>query len=123
MDKHKVLQILLNIMRNAKYAMEETPGGERVLTITLRPKPGGLAEIRLADRGMGIAPGSLTSIFSHGFTTRKDGHGFGLHSAALAARQMGGSLVAESDGPGRGAAFILELPLAVSFSAAVPLAS
>ena len=60
---------------------------------------------------MGIAAENLTRIFSYGFTTRKNGHGFGLHSGALAAKEMGGSLNARSEGPGKGAAFILELPL------------
>jgi signal transduction histidine kinase len=62
------------------------------------------------DNGVGIPPENLTRIFAHGFTTRKDGHGFGLHSGALAARELGGSLSAHSDGPGCGATFILDLP-------------
>jgi signal transduction histidine kinase len=66
--------------------------------------------IEIRDNGVGIAPENLTRIFQHGFTTRKDGHGFGLHSAALAAREMGGTLVAQSAGVGCGAAFILDLP-------------
>jgi two-component system, NtrC family, sensor kinase len=66
----------------------------------------------VADNGVGIPPDNLTRMFAHGFTTRKDGHGFGLHNAALAAKEMGGLLVAHSDGPGRGAVFTLELPLA-----------
>jgi signal transduction histidine kinase len=64
----------------------------------------------VVDSGMGIAPENLTRIFAHGFTTRKDGHGFGLHSGALAAREMGGSLTAHSDGAGLGATFILDFP-------------
>jgi signal transduction histidine kinase len=52
----------------------------------------------------------LTRVFAHGFTTKKDGHGFGLHSAALTAKEMGGSLTVQSDGPGHGATFVLELP-------------
>jgi signal transduction histidine kinase len=63
------------------------------------------------DSGEGIAQDNLTRIFAHGFTTKKDGHGFGLHSCVLAAREMGGRLLAHSDGPGRGAVFTLELPL------------
>jgi signal transduction histidine kinase len=59
---------------------------------------------------VGILPENLTRIFNHGFTTRKDGHGFGLHSGALAAKELGGSLNVRSDGPGQGAAFTLELP-------------
>ena len=61
---------------------------------------------------MGITPENLTRIFGHGFTTKKDGHGFGLHSGALAAREMGGSLQAFSEGLGKGATFVLELPAA-----------
>ena len=68
-------------------------------------------KIAVIDNGIGIPPENLTRIFNHGFTTRKDGHGFGLHSGALAAREMGGSLTAHSDGPGQGATFTLELPL------------
>jgi signal transduction histidine kinase len=68
-------------------------------------------QITVADNGIGISQENLTRIFSHGFTTKREGHGFGLHSGALAAREMGGSLYARSDGPGQGATFILELPL------------
>ena len=68
-------------------------------------------EIAISDNGIGISPENLTRIFAHGFTTRKDGHGFGLHSGALAAKEMGGALTVHSDGVGRGATFNLELPL------------
>lgn len=67
--------------------------------------------IVVEDAGVGLAPENLTRIFSHGFTTKRDGHGFGLHSGANTARQLGGSLWAESKGLGCGATFILELPL------------
>ena len=109
-DRHKVLQILLNLIRNAKYACDE--GGRLPKTITVRvycSRPGHVA-LEVADNGIGIAPENLTRIFSHGFTTRKDGHGFGLHSGVLAARQLGGSLRVQSAGLGQGAVFTLELP-------------
>jgi two-component system NtrC family sensor kinase len=67
--------------------------------------------IQVEDNGEGIAPENLTRLFAHGFTTRRGGHGFGLHSSALAAQTMGGTLTAHSDGPGLGATFTLELPL------------
>jgi signal transduction histidine kinase len=53
----------------------------------------------------------MPRLFQHGFTTRASGHGFGLHSGALAAQELGGTLRAESAGEGRGASFILDLPL------------
>jgi signal transduction histidine kinase len=68
--------------------------------------------LSVIDTGVGIAQENLERIFNHGFTTRKDGHGFGLHSSALAAKELGGMLHAESAGPGQGATFTLTLPLA-----------
>jgi PAS domain S-box-containing protein len=110
-DKHKVLQILVNLVRNAKYACDESTGAEKRVTVRVAAAAG---EMRVAviDTGVGIPPENLERIFSHGFTTRKDGHGFGLHSCALAAKDLGGSLRAESAGLGRGASFTLTLPIA-----------
>jgi C4-dicarboxylate-specific signal transduction histidine kinase len=109
-DRHKVLQILINLIRNAKYALDEACTGERRLTLRIRESAPGRVGITVRDTGIGIAPELLTRIFAHGFTTKRDGHGFGLHSGANDAREMGGSLSAESDGPGHGATFTLELP-------------
>ncbi len=108
-DKHRVLQILVNLIRNAKYACEESGRANRRLTVRVANGEGRI-KITVADNGVGIPPENLTRIFNHGFTTRKDGHGFGLHSGALAAKEMGGSLAVQSDGIGRGATFTLELP-------------
>jgi signal transduction histidine kinase len=63
------------------------------------------------DDGVGIPRENMTRIFQHGFTTNKNGHGFGLHVSANAATEMGAKLTAESDGPGRGAAFFLDIPI------------
>jgi PAS domain S-box-containing protein len=110
-DKHKVLQILINLIGNAKYALTEKVNGDRALTIGMRSGGKDRIQIFVADNGIGIARENLIRIFSHGFTTRKNGHGFGLHSGFLAAKEMGGSLSVQSDGPGQGAIFTLELPI------------
>jgi two-component system, NtrC family, sensor kinase len=109
-EKHKVLMILVNLISNAKYAVASLPEEERLLTVTVGRSAAGRFIIEVRDNGMGIAPEMLTRIFQYGFTTREEGHGFGLHSSALAAQELGGSLTAHSDGPGQGAAFTLELP-------------
>lgn len=109
-DKHKVLQILVNLIRNAKYACEDAGRKEKQLTIRITNAENAI-QILVVDNGVGIPAENLTRIFNHGFTTRKNGHGFGLHSGALAAKEMGGALLAQSEGPGKGATFILELPL------------
>jgi PAS domain S-box-containing protein len=111
-DKHRLLQILVNLIKNAKDAIKQA-----------RPRPGrvclricrsGNERVRIAvsDNGIGIEPELLTRIFSHGFTTKAEGHGFGLHASANAARQLGGSLTATSSGLGQGATFVLDLPIA-----------
>lgn len=122
-ERGRVIQILVNLIRNAKYATDAS--GREAKTIIVRITPGlssdasakeGESADRIrfivADNGIGIPPENLAKIFVHGFTTRKTGHGFGLHSSAHAAKEMKGSLTVHSDGPGRGAVFTLDLPAA-----------
>jgi PAS domain S-box-containing protein len=110
-DRHKVIQILVNLLQNAKHACKE--GGARVREVSVRIGAAGADRIKIevTDNGIGIPSENLNRIFNHGFTTRKDGHGFGLHSGALAAKEMGGSLKVQSEGPQKGATFSLELPV------------
>ena len=111
-DRHKFLQILINLLRNAKHAMEHVVERERRMIIRMSMASSDRVKVVISDNGIGIPPENMTKIFNHGFTTKKDGHGFGLHSGANAAKEMGGSLTARSDGHGQGAEFTLELPAA-----------
>ncbi|MBC3375828.1 GHKL domain-containing protein [Pseudomonas sp. SWRI92] len=114
-DKHRLLLILINLISNAKFAMSHIePPREMILSIRI-VEPATLC-ISVKDRGEGIAPENLARIFNHGFTTRQNGHGFGLHSCALAAVEMNGRLHVHSDGPGQGAVFTLEIPLDLAVS-------
>jgi len=108
-EKHKVLQILINLIRNAQYACDQSGQAGKLMTMRV-VQAGERIRISVSDNGMGIPAENLTRIFNHGFTTRKDGHGFGLHGGALTAKELGGVLSVHSDGPGRGAVFTLELP-------------
>ncbi len=110
-DKQKVLQILINLVLNARYALEACAQTEKRLVITIAKTDQEGVMIRVEDNGIGIPPENLTRIFSHGFTTRPNGHGFGLHIGAINAREMGGSLSVASEGAGRGATFTLILPM------------
>lgn len=115
LDRHQVLQILINLISNARHATRGCAPGQACITITTGVREeGGAHRVRfeVADNGVGIPSENLTKIFSHGFTTRSDGHGFGLHASATAAQAMGGSLRVHSDGPGTGARFTLLLPVA-----------
>jgi signal transduction histidine kinase len=118
-EKHKVLQILVNLIQNAKNACSEAGRLDKQIILKTQLRPQGV-RILVIDNGIGIAPANRGRIFQHGFTTRKNGHGFGLHSGALAAKDLGGALTFQSDGPGLGATFQLDLPLQPPDSAAAP---
>ena len=113
LDRHKVLQILFNLFENAKHACDQQSPAEKqvVVSVGLANNPG-MIQISVADNGVGIPLENLSRIFAQGFSTRKDGHGFGLHSSILAAQSMKGRLSARSEGRGQGACFTLELPVA-----------
>jgi PAS domain S-box-containing protein len=112
-EKHKALQILVNLVSNAKHACVDSGRTDSYMTLRVASS-GNFVQMSVSDNGVGIASENMTRIFNHGFTTRKTGHGFGLHSAALAASELGGSLTVVSAGPGGGATFTLELPLRLS---------
>ena len=112
LDRHRVLQILVNLISNAKQAMDaEGATGHRLRVSARRDGDGdGPLLLSVQDEGDGIAAEHQERIFHHGFTTRAQGHGFGLHSCILAAREMGGELRVHSAGRGQGATFTLVLP-------------
>jgi two-component system sensor kinase FixL len=111
-DRHKLLQILVNLLSNARHALLDSGRPDKQLTLRVE-QAGERLRIAVKDNGVGIAPENLQRLFTQGFTTKKDGHGFGLHISALSAEELGGSLQCESEGPGQGATFTLELPVHV----------
>jgi PAS domain S-box-containing protein len=119
-DRHQVLQVLVNLITNAKNAMVEHSGGARRLTLRagVCPDRNPVVRFEVIDTGGGIKPEHLPKLFAQGFTTRKAGHGLGLHSAAIVAKNLGGALQAKSAGEGQGATFTLDLPLVLAEAAA-----
>ncbi|OPB33629.1 DAHL domain-containing protein [Pseudomonas fluorescens] len=115
-DKHRLLLIMVNLISNAKYAMDKLSERPRQITLAVESVGDETLKISVKDDGEGIPPENMARIFTHGFTTRKEGHGFGLHSCALAAVEMNGQLSAHSDGPGLGAVFTLTIPLTLAGS-------
>jgi signal transduction histidine kinase len=117
-DRHRLMEILVNLIQNARQATAESGVAPR---IELRVKDLGDARVRIevVDNGVGIPTENLSRIFTHGFTTKAKGHGFGLHASANAAREMGASLTASSDGPGLGATFALEFSVVAPSAAGV----
>ncbi len=111
-EKGKVLQILVNLIRNSKHACDENGREHKEITLRVIAGEPGRVHLIVKDNGIGIPAENLLNIFQHGFTTKAEGHGFGVHSSATAAREMKGSLTVQSDGAGQGATFILDLPVA-----------
>jgi C4-dicarboxylate-specific signal transduction histidine kinase len=111
LDRHKLIQILGNLLSNARHALKDHPQG-RQLVLRLRRCDTQSIAIEVEDSGVGIASNVLSRLFEFGFTTRKEGHGFGLHTSAILAKELAGDLAAHSDGPGAGAKFVLTLPSA-----------
>lgn len=113
-DRYKVLQILVNLVRNSIQAMslaDPIPARLEVSAELVDPKH---FLVLVRDNGVGIEADNQVKIFSHGFTTRDAGHGFGLHASANAASELGGSSKVQSDGIGRGARFSLVLPIVMT---------
>jgi len=111
-DRHQLLQILVNLLRNAKQAMQLQGGSSHFLTVRVegRSEDGLSVVMTIRDTGIGIAPEHLAWMFTRGFTTKQDGNGIGLHSSMVTIHRMGGSLQVHSDGIGTGATFTLTLP-------------
>lgn len=112
-DISKLLQILVNLIQNAKYALASSDYiiPNKKITIKIHNHKDNKIDITISDNGIGIEQKNLINIFSLGFTTKITGHGFGLHSSAIAANELGGSLRAISEGKGKGATFILTIPI------------
>jgi NO-binding membrane sensor protein with MHYT domain/signal transduction histidine kinase len=113
LDRHKLIQILGNVLSNARHALRAQTEGRRLLTVRIRAITAGSFAIDVEDSGIGIEAAVLQRLFEFGFTTKRDGHGFGLHASANLAKELGGELSGHSNGPGRGARFTLRVPLLV----------
>ena len=111
MDKHKILQIVINLLRNAKQSFNDYRKHDKQIILSTKQVEENRIQISVTDNGIGIAEENSARVFEYGFTTKDEGHGFGLHASANAAKEMGGSLTCKSAGIGKGATFILELPI------------
>jgi len=120
-DRHKVEHIVARLIANACDAIDGSTAADKRIWVRLRALDPGRVAIEVEDSGCGIAPENLTRIFNHGFTTRQDRRGFGLHVASCATSELGGTLVAASEGPGRGARFTLTLPHGGADAASPPV--
>ena len=115
LDRHKMMQIMGNLLSNARHALRDQTQGPREVTVRMRAIARGVLRHRRGGFGhRDRSAESMQRLFEFGFTTKKDGHGFGLHASAILAKEMGGELSARSDGPSRGARFSLRLPVAAA---------
>jgi signal transduction histidine kinase len=120
-DRHKILQILINLMKNARQALPSSGNGIKRVVLGIRADGQDHVRFEVSDSGGGIPAENLERIFSLGFTTKPKGHGFGLHSGANSAKEMGGRLFATSEGAGLGSTFVLELPISLNSKQTAPV--
>ncbi|MBL7149536.1 MAG: tetratricopeptide repeat protein [Candidatus Cloacimonetes bacterium] len=111
-EKGKLIQVFMNLLKNAKESLEMKDEKNRIITINILENEA-YQVIEIVDNGIGIVKKNLGRIFSYGFSTKKDGKGFGLHTSALAMTEMKGKLIAESEGIGKGAKFIISIPIKI----------
>ncbi|MCE3230221.1 MAG: luxQ [Alphaproteobacteria bacterium] len=109
-DRVKLLQIIVNLIKNSLESLLENKTKTKKISLRIQEKDESHFMIQVSDNGVGILPQNLKKMFSYGFTTKKTGHGFGLHVSAIAAQEMGGNFLVESQGAGKGATFTLTLP-------------
>jgi C4-dicarboxylate-specific signal transduction histidine kinase len=121
-DRHKVLQILVNLVKNAQDAVRSSASERKVISIRSR-QHADRVELTVSDNGVGITPAVRKQLFAFGFTTKLHGHGVGLHTSSLLANELGGSLACHSEGADRGASFVLELPVPGAAEAGEPSAA
>lgn len=107
--RSKLVHVLINIIKNAKEAMKEVNQEDKKLEFSTW-QDSEMVYLSIMDNGEGIKEENKTAIFKHGFTTKKEGHGFGLHSSANYMTEMGGKIKVNSDGNGKGTTFILSFP-------------
>jgi|GEM_PF-1612230 len=110
-EKAKVYQILNNLLMNAIQALKANDESNRIIELDIFPEDTNIV-FEISDNGVGIPEEQLTQIFHHGFTTKKSGHGFGLHSCANLMAEMHGEIYVDSQGPGNGACFKVVFPSA-----------
>jgi len=118
LDRHRLLEVLVNLVKNAREALADGSAPRKLRFASRCDEAAQRLVLELSDSGPGIELENLTKVFQHGFTTKPGGHGFGLHSSANAARELGGSLTVRSPGELGGATFVVELPLEPAASAA-----
>jgi len=103
-DRHKILQVVINLISNATNALVDSDNNKNSIIISLT-EVDDVVSVEVKDTGVGILDEDMQKLFQYGFTKRKNGHGFGLHNSALIAKELNGSITVESEGLGKGASF------------------
>jgi nitrogen fixation/metabolism regulation signal transduction histidine kinase len=109
-DRVKLFQVIVNLLKNSIEALLESNIEDPQLILRIEDEDQSTSVISIADNGVGISSENIKKIFTHGFTTKKTGHGFGLHMSAIAIQELGGALSMKSEGLGKGATFTIKLP-------------
>ena len=108
-NQSKVLHVFLNLIKNAKESLLCAEQKQRKLKITTRRDRDQLL-VFISDDGLGLSKSQLNRMFNYGFTTKQEGHGFGLYTCDQTMKELGGTISVTSEGLGKGATFKLVFP-------------
>ena len=113
LEKAKLIQVIVNIIKNSYEAIDQYPKQEKKIIIksTLTDQENPAILLTISDNGCGFTSAEHDNLFTFGYSNKKRGTGFGLHSCANYLIANHGSITANSAGPGQGAEFILTIPL------------
>lgn len=109
-QRSKLIHVLVNFIKNAGESMENNRDGNKNLTIKSW-EDSHRVYLSITDNGAGIENKNLDKVFSHKYSTKKKGHGFGLHSSANYMKEVGGNIKVSSEGVGKGTTFTLIFPI------------
>jgi signal transduction histidine kinase len=108
LDPAQIQQVLLNLFSNAADAMHGVEAKERRIVVHTRTRAGEI-ELVVEDTGPGIPDSAMKRLFEPSFTTKAEGHGFGLSTCYRIVQNHGGRIAAENNAR-HGARFIVVLP-------------
>lgn len=119
-DGDQLHQVLVNLIVNAKQALEEAASPRRIMISVHEDRPQAQLVATLADNGPGVPENIRSRIFDPFFTTKPQGVGTGVGLAISRGliEANGGSLLLAPSAPGSGATFVIRLPVAVETHAA-----
>jgi len=110
-EESKLLQILVNLIKNAYESMDHITSGRTLWLKTFVDPEQAYVCLAIRDNGVGFEAAAHEKLFAYGYTSKARGSGFGLHCSLTYLKAHQGKITAHSDGVGQGSEFTIYLPI------------